>query len=189
MTTPTPKPKKEKKPIYKRAWFILLAALILAVVLIQAINGSGESNNTASNESETATVEPETASPNNETDISEAPAGESEQVMPWTRHEACQPDDGTAEMISGVLNDSTLQIQNTQIIKDGGDTWIGASLVRPDGDFESRSDVWLMRDGALYSVSNGAGNATWAVKSPGVSMADEYAAGVDRCVVAETMGR
>ena len=69
------------------------------------------------------------------------------------------------------------------------DTWIGVSLLRTDGEFESRSDVWLLRDGALYAVSSGARSASWAAAAPGLSMSDEYAAGVDRCVVAETMGR
>ena len=109
--------------------------------------------------------------------------------MPWERHPACVPDDGTADLVHGVLNDSSLQVANGQLIKDGNDTWIGVSLLRPDGEFESRSDVWLLRDGALYAVSSGARSASWAAAAPGVSMSDEYAAGVDRCVVAETMGR
>ena len=92
-------------------------------------------------------------------------------------------------MITGVLNDQSLTVSNGQLIKDGDDTWIGVSLIGADGDVESRSDVWLLRDGGLYSVSGGAKNESWAVDAPGVSMADEYAAGVDRCVVAESMGR
>ena len=130
----------------------------------------------------------ETAAPATEAAQQDSPAADA-APRPWDRHEMCEPDDGTANMLTGALNDPSLTIDNAQLIRDGGDTWIGASLVRPDGDFESRSDVWLLRDGALYSVSNGAQNNGWGVSAPGVDMSNEYAAGVDRCVVAETMGR
>lgn len=104
-------------------------------------------------------------------------------------HPLCEPNDTLAQMIPGVLNDQTQTVTNGHIITDGDDTWIGVTLVGADGRMDSRSDVWLMRDGALYAVSGGARNSSWAVQAPGVSMADEYAEGVDACVVAASMSQ
>lgn len=163
---------------------IILAVIFAFIIFVSVVGGSGNDDET------TATSE----TPTNETSPSESVAAEettSENIMPWTRHEMCQPDDGTAAMLTGVLHDQSLTIANAQLIKDGTDTWIGASLVRPDGEFESRSDVWLLQDGALYSVSSGAQSNSWAVQNPDPTygMANEYAPGVDRCVVAESMGK
>ncbi|AIT62164.1 hypothetical protein CDOO_01800 [Corynebacterium doosanense CAU 212 = DSM 45436] len=91
-------------------------------------------------------------------------------------------------MVTGILNDPGMTIKNPQLIKDGNDTWIGAGLVDGTGRDESRSDVWLLRDGTLYAVSGGARNNSSAAQAAGVSMADDLPAGVDRCVVAESMG-
>ena len=98
----------------------------------------------------------------------------------------CQPMD--VAMISGILNDDTLTPTNGQVISDGDNKWIGASLMRADGKMESRSDVWLMNHDGLFSVSSGARNASWAAHASdmGYSASDENAQAVDNCVVALT---
>lgn len=178
MTTNKPMPKGQKMAMKILLWILAaLIAFIVLIVIVVAVSGGKDDTTTTTAASSSSAEET-------------APADASSSApMPWERHPACVPDDGTAAMVHGVLNDSTLQVANGQLIKDGNGTWIGVSLLRPDGEFESRSDVWLLRDGALYAVSGGARSASWAAAAPGVSMSDEYAAGVDRCVVAETMGR
>lgn len=177
MTTNKPTSKGQKMAMKILLWILAAIVIFAAFVMIVATisGGKDDDTTTAASSSSAEETAPSDAS-------SSAP-------MPWERHPDCVPDDGTADMVHGVLNDSSLQVANGQLIKDGNDTWIGVSLLRPDGEFESRSDVWLLRDGALYAVSSGARSASWAAAAPGVSMSDEYAAGVDRCVVAETMGR
>lgn len=187
-------PQSNKKPWYKKWWVWVIAAVLILFGVVNSSNSSDESSTEAESTTSSApssTSVEETASEVASSEQSMETVAESTQVMPWTRHEMCEPDDGTSALLAGALTDQTLTIANAQLIKDGSDTWIGASLVRPDGDFESRSDVWLLRDGALFSVSGGAKNNSIAVSSPNASdsMANEYAAGVDRCVVAETMGR
>ncbi|AGG66913.1 hypothetical protein [Corynebacterium callunae] len=187
MTDQSDKDRRAKIKILKILGIII--AVIFAFIIFVSVVGSSGSDDEATT-SETPTSE----TPTSEAATSETVAAQettSENVMPWTRHEMCQPDDGTAAMLTGVLHDQSLTLANAQLIKDGSDTWIGASLVRPDGEFESRSDVWLLQDGALYSVSSGAQSNSWAVQNPDSTygMANEYAAGVDRCVVAESMGK
>lgn len=96
----------------------------------------------------------------------------------------CVPNDMLAQMVGGVLTDSTQTVGNGQVIEDGSDTWIGVTIFRADGSMESRSDVWLLRDGGLYSVSGGARNTSWAVKAPNdAHMGLDIAQAVDSCVV------
>lgn len=98
----------------------------------------------------------------------------------------CQPMD--VAMISGILNDDTLTPTNGQVISDGDNKWIGASLMRADGKLESRSDVWLLNGDGLFSVTSGARNASWAASASvmGFSAGDENSQAVDNCVVALT---
>lgn len=100
----------------------------------------------------------------------------------------CQPMDVT--LLTGILNDDTITPTNGQVINDGTDQWIGATLIREDGKMESRSDVWLMNEDGLFSVSSGARNASWAAHASdmGYSASDENAQAVDNCVVALTRG-
>ncbi|WP_245616234.1 hypothetical protein [Corynebacterium doosanense] len=199
-------PQKSPKPWYKRWWgiaLIVLVAFFLFGGILNALGFEGDTTDTAAGEQTTtnapeestsATEQPSSdpatsASPEPESTTSEAPAS-SERPTPAAavRHERCVDDDGTAEMVTGILNDPGMTIKNPQLIKDGNDTWIGAGLVDGTGRDESRSDVWLLRDGTLYAVSGGARNNSSAAQAAGVSMADDLPAGVDRCVVAESMG-
>lgn len=142
-------------------------------------NGAG-CETTPATEEITAAEESEEATPATSTSRQPAP-GRPEP------HPECQPNDTITQMIPGVLNDQSQTVTNGQIIEDGDDTWIGVTLMDADGKMESRSDVWLLRDGGLYAVSGGARNGSWAISAPGVSMADEYAQGVDACVVAASL--
>lgn len=91
-------------------------------------------------------------------------------------------------MLAGILNDDTLTPTNGQVINDGDNQWIGATLMRADGKMESRSDVWLLNGDGLFSVTGGARNNTWAAAASkvGYSAGDEHAQAVDNCVVTLT---
>ena len=116
----------------------------------------------------------------------EQPATNAANIPGTNPDPRCQPMDVT--LLTGILNDDTITPTNGQIINNGTDQWIGATLIREDGKMESRSDVWLMNDDGLFSVSSGARNASWAAHASdmGYSASDENAQAVDNCVVALT---
>lgn len=142
-----------------------LAALTAGIFALSLAACTSDSDDTAS------TTTPETT----------ATATTAASVPGTDRDARCQPFDVT--LISGILNDT-----NGQVITDGEDQWIGATLMRADGEMESRSDVWLLNGDGLFSVTGGARNNTWAAAASevGYSAGDEHAQAVDGCVIALT---
>lgn len=201
MTTPdTAKPSwwKRQNKIVKT--IIIVFAVLFAIGIINGIATGGESDKPTAADTTTPapTTEPTTEAPGVAPAVTEAPAPTTETPAPVTEEAPapaipgtsadprCQPFDVT--MIGGILTDTSLTPTNGQVIIDGEDKWIGATLMRPDGKMESRSDVWLMNDNGLFSVTSGARNSTWAAPASkvGYSAGDENAQAVDNCVIALT---
>lgn len=102
-------------------------------------------------------------------------------------------DDGqeVEQIMQPLLLNQRLTFDNTQIIMDGADIWVAASLIRPDGSIDSRSDVWvyLEETGMVHAVSMGARGNSLAPDAPfGYGMANANAKTVDQCVVDATTG-
>lgn len=177
---------------------IIAVAVFVVLAIINGIAGGGDDDTDATASETTAqatqTTEDAPAQTDNEADdapqpttAEETPAAAPAPAIPGSDADSrCQPFDVT--MISGILNDTTLTPTNGQVITDGEDQWIGATLMREDGKMESRSDVWLMNDDGLFAVTSGARNSTWAAPASkvGYSAGDEHAQAVDGCVVALT---
>lgn len=90
------------------------------------------------------------------------------------------------QIMQPLLLNQRLTFDNTQIIIDGADIWVGASLARPDGTLDTRSDVWvyLEETGMVHAVSMGARGNSLAPDAPfGFGMANANAKTVDQCVV------
>lgn len=89
------------------------------------------------------------------------------------------------------LKDKTLTLENAQTIVDGDLVFYSASLVRPDGKFESRSDVWILQGLMPTASTGGARSATeWPKSSDTLKImpSDERVQAVDACVVNLTRG-
>lgn len=183
-------PNIRKRPWYKIWWVWVIIAALAIVGMAQAISDDKEAATEAA--SATATAEATTEEAVEETAVEEVAVEEEPEttsavapIAPATNslEAQCVPNDTLTQMIPGVLNDSTQTVGNGMIIDDGNDTWIGVTIFRADGTMESRSDVWLLRDGGLYSVSGGARNNSWAVKAPSdAHMGLDIAQAVDACV-------
>ncbi|MFW8622478.1 hypothetical protein ACOI1A_00730 [Corynebacterium glutamicum] len=183
-------PNIRKRPWYKIWWVWVIIAALAIVGMAQAISEDKEAATEAA--SATTTAEATTEEAVEETAVEEVAVEEEPEttstvapIAPATNNlEAqCVPNDTLTQMIPGVLNDSTQTVGNGMIIDDGNDTWIGVTIFRADGTMESRSDVWLLREGGLYSVSGGARNNSWAVKAPSdAHMGLDIAQAVDACV-------
>ncbi len=89
------------------------------------------------------------------------------------------------------LKDKALTLENAQTIVDGDLVFYSASLVRPDGKFESRSDVWVLQGLMPTASTGGARSATeWPKSSDTLKImsSDERVQAVDTCVVNLTRG-
>ncbi|GFK19313.1 hypothetical protein [Corynebacterium glutamicum] len=189
MTTSTPPPATSKKRPWYKIWWVWVIIVALGIVGQVVIAGVDDSSTEASS---TTTAEATTEEAVEETAVEEVAVEEEPKttsavapIAPATNslEAQCVPNDTLTQMIPGVLNDSTQTVGNGMIIDDGNDTWIGVTIFRADGTMESRSDVWLLRDGGLYSVSGGARNNSWAVKAPSdAHMGLDIAQAVDACV-------
>ncbi|NUP27817.1 MAG: hypothetical protein HOQ36_03275 [Nocardia sp.] len=99
----------------------------------------------------------------------------------------CAP--ASAELVAQVAAGLTAegnQLANGTVISEGGITYFGATTVDAVGDMDARSDVWIVRDGAVYSSTGGArGNSNFprASDALGISPGDPIVTAVDTCVI------
>lgn len=209
MTTPQPEPGKKKR------WPIIVggaAAVLVGIVVLGLIVGPQEEENpapaaAATTETTTTMERTTTAAPTTTTttavpttttttttETPPAPVTTTAVAAPAANlaDPRCAPaDPAMIEWITAGLTDTTLSLDNAAVIDDGGLLFIGASTVRPDGKFENRSDVWVVRDSLPFSSTGGARDTTsWPEASDmlGISPGDERVQAVDSCVVEMSRG-
>ncbi|TCN51788.1 hypothetical protein EV641_109179 [Rhodococcus sp. SMB37] len=167
-----------------------------AAATTEATTTQVERTTTAPTSTSTSTAAPTTttATTTTTTEAPPPPATTTAVAAPVARFTdpRCAPaDPGMIEWIKAGLTDSTLILDNTAVIDDGGLLFIGASTVRPDGKFENRSDVWIVQDSMPFSSTGGARSTTsWPKASDvlGISPGDERVQAVDSCVVELSRG-
>ncbi|WP_416564124.1 DUF2510 domain-containing protein [Nocardia testacea] len=99
----------------------------------------------------------------------------------------CAP--ASAELVALVAAGLTTdghQLANGTVIEEEGTTYFGATTLDAVGDMDARSDVWIVRDGAVYSSTGGARNETSFPRASdelGISPGDPLVLAVDTCVV------
>lgn len=99
----------------------------------------------------------------------------------------CAP--ASAELVALVAAGLTTdghQLANGTVIEEDGTTYFGATTLDAVGDMDARSDVWIVRDGAVYSSTGGARNETSFPRASdelGISPGDPLVLAVDTCVV------
>lgn len=202
MTSQTP-PQPGKK---KRKWPVIVGAIVavfVALVILGAIVGpQDESSSTAASSSANTPPAPSAASAPSaapSTTATARPTSTTTAPAPTTTTAAaaaasaragdprCTPaDDAIVGWIAAGLTDSSLKLTNATVIEDDGLLFVGATTVRPDGKFENRSDVWIVRDSLPFASTGGARSTTeWPKASDmlGISPGDERVAAVDACVV------
>ncbi|MBM4694341.1 DUF2510 domain-containing protein [Rhodococcus hoagii] len=84
------------------------------------------------------------------------------------------------------LTDNSLTLANGLVIEDGPYTFVGATMLRPDGQMENRSDVWVVLGGKVYASTGGARNETsWPKASSNIDISpgDERVRALDQCVI------
>ncbi|WP_237172837.1 hypothetical protein [Prescottella equi] len=84
------------------------------------------------------------------------------------------------------LTDNSLTLANGLVIEDGPYTFVGATMLRPDGQMENRSDVWVVLGGRVYASTGGARNETsWPKASSNIDISpgDERVQALDQCVI------
>ncbi|WP_433491326.1 DUF2510 domain-containing protein [Nocardia grenadensis] len=99
----------------------------------------------------------------------------------------CAPasDELVALVAAGLTTDGH-KLANGTVIDENGTTYFGATTLDAFGDMDARSDVWIVRDGAVYSSSGGARNQTdfpRASDELGISPGDPIVIAVDSCVI------
>lgn len=216
MTNPQPEPGKKKRwPFILGGVVVVLIGLMVLGLIVgpqeeeepaPAASATTVAATTTVERTTTTTTAPTTTSTSTAaptttattttttTEAPPAPATTTAVAAPAARFTdpRCAPaDPGMIEWISGGLTDSTLTLDNTAVIDDGGLLFIGASTVRPDGKFESRSDVWVVQDSMPFSSTGGARSTTsWPEASDvlGISPGDERVQAVDSCVVELSRG-
>ncbi|MGI5222152.1 DUF2510 domain-containing protein [Nocardia sp. CA-290969] len=93
--------------------------------------------------------------------------------------------DLVAQVATGLTRDG-YTLTNGTVISEAGTTYFGATTLDASGRMENRSDVWVVRDGAVYASTGGARNETSFPKASdalGVSPGDPVVAAVDTCVI------
>lgn len=99
----------------------------------------------------------------------------------------CAP--AAAELVAQVAAGLTTeghQLANGTVITENGVTYFGATTMDAMGEMDSRSDVWIVRDGEVFSSTGGARNQTSfprASAALGISPGDPNVTAVDTCVV------
>lgn len=170
MTTPDDKMDRRRrtnKRIYIAGGSAL--AVIALIVIIGAIAG-GEQTDTAD------------AAPATTTALAAPPTAPGPAV-PDTR---CAPaaENIVAVVAAGLTTDGHT-LTNGTVINDADTTYFGATTVDAAGEMESRSDVWVIRDGAVYSATGGARNGSiYPDASEALGLwGDPAVPAVDACVV------
>lgn len=99
----------------------------------------------------------------------------------------CTP--ASAELVTLVAAGLTTdghELANGTVIEENGTTYFGATTLDAVGDMDARSDVWIVRDGAVYSSTGGARNQTSFPRASdelGISPGDPIVLAVDNCVI------
>ncbi|MGV9637444.1 DUF2510 domain-containing protein [Nocardia rhamnosiphila] len=99
----------------------------------------------------------------------------------------CAP--ASAELVALVAAGLTTdghELANGTVIDENGTTYFGATTLDASGEMDARSDVWIVRDGAVYSSSGGARNQTSFPRASdelGISPGDPIVIAVDNCVI------
>ncbi|WP_433756742.1 hypothetical protein [Nocardia sp. CA-135398] len=154
-------------------------ALIVLVVLISKAFGLGGGES----ESAAASTTPSSARTAPPTTPAAAPASLSDP--------RCAPasEDVVAHVQAGLTMDG-YRLTNATVIVDGRLTFFGATILDASGQMQERSDVWILRDSAVFASTGGArSNSQFpkASSSPlNISAADERVRAVDGCVVDAT---
>ncbi|MET8797593.1 DUF2510 domain-containing protein [Nocardia sp. NPDC004568] len=108
-------------------------------------------------------------------------------VVPAYSDPRCAP--ASAELVAlvaGGLTTDGHQLTNGTVIDENGTTYFGATTLDAMGDMDARSDVWVVRDGAVYSSTGGARNQTSFPRASdelGISPGDPTVLAVDACVI------
>ncbi|MEV0106839.1 DUF2510 domain-containing protein [Nocardia sp. NPDC050799] len=137
---------------------------------------------TEQNSGPAAPPETFTAAPSAPTTTSPAPAAPAAYSDP-----RCAP--ASAELVALVAAGLTTdghELANGTVIDENGTTYFGATTLDALGEMDARSDVWIVRDGAVYSSSGGARNQTSfprASEELGISPGDPIVIAVDNCVI------
>lgn len=128
----------------------------------------------------TASVPPANASP--------APA-----AAPAPTDPRCAPAAANlVAMVEAGLTTAGNRLTNALQITHNSTVFIGATTVDSTGQIKQRSDVWIIRDGAVYSSTGGARNGSSfprASSAIDIGPDDERVQAVDACVVAASRGR
>ncbi|MGW6336033.1 DUF2510 domain-containing protein [Nocardia rhamnosiphila] len=129
------------------------------------------------------------APPETSTPASSAPTTTSPPPAATTAYSdpRCAP--ASAELVALVAAGLTTEgheLANGTVIDENGTTYFGATTLDAAGEMDARSDVWIVRDGAVYSSSGGARNQTSfprASEELGISPGDPIVIAVDNCVI------
>ena len=194
MTEPQPTPDKKRKK-----WPIIVGSIVgifILLVIIGAIVGPQEETDTTAQATTTAAAPTTTVAAAAPTSTDRTTTNQVPTTTTTTMSAAaparevdprCAPaDEAMIGWIAAGLTDSSLTLTNATVIEDEGLLFIGATTVRPDGKFENRSDVWIVRDSLPFSSTGGARSTTeWPKASDmlGISPSDERVQAVDACVV------
>ena len=142
-------------------------AVIALIVIVGAITG-GEQDDTAAATTTAAAAPPPAPAP----------------AVPDPR---CVPaSDTMVALVAAGLTTDGHELTNGTVINDGGTTYFGATTIDAGGRMANRSDVWIVRDGAVYAATGGARNGSLfptASDVLGISPGDPAVAAVDACVV------
>ncbi|MFF2555342.1 DUF2510 domain-containing protein [Nocardia sp. NPDC058058] len=106
----------------------------------------------------------------------------------------CAP--ASASVVTAVaagLSKAGYELRNGTVITAGGLVYFGGSIFDGAGKMKERSDVWVVKNGAVYASTGGARNNTMFPKASAaplnISPGDEIVQALDRCVINQTLGR
>ncbi|MEV5394570.1 DUF2510 domain-containing protein [Nocardia farcinica] len=153
-------------------------AVVLLIVIIGAVAGGGEGDQAAA-----TTTPPAGPSPAASLTTPRPAAG------PTPSDPRCAPAaPNVTALVQAGLSTAGYQLSNGTVITEGGLTYFGATIVDADGARKSRSDVWVLRDGAVYASTGGARRESIFphADAVGVGPGDAPVQAVDNCVVNAT---
>ncbi len=189
-STPSPNPRRRTNTLILAVLGGALALIVL-IVIVGAIAGGGDdqaatSTPVPSTTSAAALPPPAPAAGPTSTRASGSPIGPSDP--------RCAPaSDSVVGLVQPGLTREGYRLTNGTVISVGGTTYFGASIIDQAGQVKERSDVWVIRNGAVYASTGGARNNTTFPKASAaplnISPGDELVQAVDTCVVNTTLGR
>lgn len=157
-------------------------AVVLLIVIIGAVAGGDEDDQAAA--TTTPPAGPATTSPSPAASTTPRPA-----AGPTPSDPRCAPAaPNVTALVQAGLSTAGYQLSNGTVITEGGLTYFGATILDADGARKSRSDVWVLRDGAVYASTGGARRESIFphADAVGVGPGDMPVQAVDNCVVNAT---